>query len=326
MQLCLGIESTAHTFGVAVVSFEGEILANARDMYTTEKGGMIPMEVARHHEKVKENVLKEAFESAGASWDDISLISVASGPGLPPCLKVGVEFATRLAREHNKPLIGVNHCVAHLTVGNLTTGLRDPVYLYVSGGNTQVIARGGDRFRVFGETVDIALGNALDKFAREVGLGFPGGPKVEALAMEGEYVELPYSVKGMDVAFAGLVTRAVQLFRQGVSIEDLCFSLQETAFAMLAEVCERALAHCGKEALVLIGGVAANKRLCQMLRNMAEERGAEFAACPVEYAGDQGAMIAWQGILEFSAGRENSPEDLDIDSSWRTDEVNITWD
>lgn len=326
MALCLGIESTAHTFSVAVVSFEGGILANARDMYTTEKGGMIPMEVARHHEKVKQQVLDSALASAGASWDDISLISVASGPGLPPCLKVGVEFARQLALEHDKPIVGVNHCVAHLTVGNLTTGLEDPVYLYVSGGNTQVIAKGGDRFRVFGETVDIALGNAFDKFAREVGLGFPGGPKVEELAKKGEYVELPYSVKGMDVAFAGLVTRAVQLHRQGVAVEDLCFSLQETAFAMLAEVCERALAHCGKEALVLIGGVAANQRLCDMLRNMAEERGARFAACPVEYAGDQGAMIAWQGILEYKSGREDSPKSLDMDSSWRTDEVKIIWD
>jgi glycoprotease/Kae1 family metallohydrolase len=325
MKLCLGIESTAHTFGAGIVSFDGKVLCNVKEMFTTEKGGMIPMEVAKHHEECKERVIENALKEAKVSWDDIDLISVASSPGLPPALRVGVKYAKQLAKEKKIPLIGINHCVAHLTIGNLMTKLKDCVYLYVSGANTQIIAQGGDRFRIFGETIDIAIGNALDKFGREVGLGFPAGPKIEELAKKGKYVELPYVVKGMDLSLSGLITRAKQLFDSGTPVEDLCFSLQETAFAMLAEVCERALAHCEKSNLILIGGVAANQRLCKMLDEMCKARGATFGACPFQFAGDQGVMIAWQGILEFEAGRVDDPDKLDFDPVERTDDVVITW-
>ena len=325
MKLCLGIESTAHTFGVAVVDFNGNILSNVKDMYTTDSGGMILPEVAKHHESIKEQLLEKAMKDAKAEWKDISLISVASSPGLSLALIVGVKFAKQLAIQHNKPLIGVNHCVAHLTIGNLMTKLKDAVYLYVSGPNTQVVAKMGNRFRIFGETVDIGLGNALDKFARTIGLGFPGGPKIEELAKKGKYVELPYSIKGMDVSFAGLLTKSERLFKEGTKAEDLCYSLQETAFAMLAEVSERALAHCEKNELILIGGVAANKRLCEMLGKMCAPRKATFGACPIQYAGDQAVMIAWQGILEHKAGKTDNPKTLDMDPFKRTDEVDIIW-
>jgi N6-L-threonylcarbamoyladenine synthase len=207
----------------------------------------------------------------------------------------------------------------------LVTGAKDAVYLYVSGVNTQVIAATGGRFRIFGETLDIGLGNALDKVGRELGLGFPAAPKMEQLAKNGKLVDLPYVVKGMDVSFAGLVTKAVRLFNaKKASIEDLCFSLQEICFAMLAEVSERAMAHTGKNELLLIGGVAANKRLCQMLDIMCKERGAKFFAVPIEFAGDQAAQIAWQGVLE----KDKATYDLDkvdINPYERTDEVEITW-
>jgi len=323
--ICLGIESTAHTFGCGIVTFDGKILANEKDMFTTEKGGMIPNEVAEHHEQVKEDVLQRALKAANLAIKDINLISISVAPGLSPCLHVGLRFAKALAKEHNIPLVGVNHSIAHLTIGNLITGAKDSVYLYVSGPNTQVIALAGKRYRVFGETLDNGLGNVLDKFAREIGLGFPGGPKIEQLAKTGKYVELPYSVKGMDVSFAGMLTKALKLYKDGVSKEDLCFSLQETAFAMLAEIAERAMAHVEKNELLLIGGVAANKRLCQMLDIMCKERGAKFLAVPLEYAGDQGVMIAWQGILQFKAGEKGEAEKVDVRPYERTDEVDVFW-
>jgi len=320
--ICLGIESTAHTFSVGIVTSEGKILANVKDVFTTESGGMIPQEVAKHHEKVCNSVVEEALKTANVKIEDIDLIAYARGPGLAPALKVGMEVAKKLSAQIGKPLIGVNHCVAHLTIGQLCTGAKDPVFLYVSGVNTQIIAIAGDRFRIFGETLDIGIGNALDKFGREAGLGFPAGPKIEKLALTGKYIEMPYVVKGMDTSFAGLVTKATQLLKKGEKIEDVCNAFQETAFAMLAEVSERALAHCEKKELLLIGGVAANKKLCSMLDSMCKQRGATFFAVPLEYAGDQGAMIAWQGILEFGKSAE---KEIDIYPYERTDTIEVVW-
>jgi glycoprotease/Kae1 family metallohydrolase len=323
--LCLGIESTAHTFGAAVVRSDGTILSNEKDMHQTDHGGMIPNAVKRHHLDVKEEVVEAALKKAKVSWHDIALISVARAPGLPPALRVGLDYAKLLAIAHDKPLIGINHCVAHLTIGELTTGIKDPVFIYVSGVNTQVIALSNKYLRVLGETLDVGLGNALDKFGREMDLGFPAGPTIEKLALKGKHVELPYAVKGMDVSFSGIVTKAATLAKQGTPVADLCFSLQETCFAMVCEVAERALAHTGKKNCVLIGGVAANKRFCAMMHIMCKERGATFAAAPLQYAGDQGAMIAWQGILEHKAGRADDPKTLDIDQKQRVDDVRVTW-
>ncbi len=325
MKLCLGIESTAHTFGVGIVTFDGKILANVKDTFTTETGGLIPNDVAKHHEKVKDEILQKALSAAKLSMKDISLISYSAAPGMPPMLHVGLRFAKELAKKHNLPLVGVNHSICHLTIGDLICKAKDSVYLYVSGPNTQVIAFAGGKYRIFGETLDIGLGNMLDKFAREIGLGFPGGPKIEQLAKTGKYVELPYSVKGMDVSFAGMLTKALRLFKEGVPKEDLCFSLQETAFAMLAEVAERAMAHTDKNELLLIGGVAANKRLCEMLNIMCKERSAIFHAVPLEYSGDQGVMIAWQGVQQFKAGEKVDPDEADIRPYERIDEVEVIW-
>lgn len=320
--ICLGIESTAHTFGVGIVTSEGKILANVKKVFTTETGGMIPNEVAKHHEQICDSVAEEALKTADLKIDDISLISYSRGPGLAPALRVGMDVAKKISKENKKPLIGVNHCVAHLTIGQLCTGSKDPVFLYVSGVNTQIIAEAGGRYRIFGETLDIGIGNALDKFGREAGLGFPAGPKIEEMAKKGKYIAMPYVVKGMDTSFAGIVTFAVNLIKKGEKIEDVCHSFQETSFAMLTEVSERALAHCEKNELLLIGGVAANKRLCEMLGKMCKQRGAKFFAVPLQYAGDQGAMIAWQGILEFGKSKE---KEIDIYPYERTDEIEIVW-
>lgn len=319
--LCLGIESTAHTFGAGVVSSDGKVLSNARDSYTPAPGkGMVPREAAEHHCQAASQVIGQALKEANVRLTDIDLIAYSRGPGLPPCLRIGAAAARTLALKLGKPLIGVNHAVAHIEIGKLTTGANDPVVLYVSGGNTQVLALVDGRYRIFGETLDIPVGNALDQFAREAGLGFPGGPGVETAAKGGKYVELPYVVKGMDLSFAGIVSEAERKLKAGVPVADLAFSLQETAFAMLVEVTERALAHVGKKEVLVVGGVAANQRFAEMLDIMCRERGAKAFATPLKYAGDNSAMIAWNGILMHgSKGHEG------IDPRWRADEVEVTW-
>lgn len=323
--LCLGIESTAHTFSVAVMR-DKEFLSQASDTFTTESGGMVPHHVAAHHEQLKDKLLEKALSEAKVKLDDIDLVSFSKGPGLPPCLRVGRDFAVSVARRINKPLIGVNHICAHLEIGRLVTKARDPVFVFVSGANTQIIAHEGGRYRVFGEALSVALGNALDKFGRIIGLGFPAGPKIEELAKKGRYLELPYVVKGMDVDFSGIITKAEMLYKKGASKEDLCYSLQETCFAMLAEVTERALAHCEKGEAVLIGGVAANKRFCEMLDSMCSARGAKFYPAPLKYCGDNASMIAWQGLLEYEVTKRSEDiGNVDFDPAWRVDEVEAAW-
>src|SRR3989344_6650459 len=237
---CLAIECTAHTFGIGIINEKGHILADVRRQVTTEEGGLIPNAVANHHEQVKEDVLKEALQQAHLTMDDIMIIAISQGPGLPPSLHVGMRYAQQLAKEFNKPLQGVNHITGHLEIGRLLTGAKDPVYLFVSGANTQIISREENNFYVMGETLDTAIGNTLDKFGRTVGLGFPAGPQIEQLAKKGNYIELPYTLKGMDVSFSGILTKALRMHEQGTKTEDLCYSLQETCFAMLIEVTERA--------------------------------------------------------------------------------------
>ncbi|MBX4196098.1 tRNA (adenosine(37)-N6)-threonylcarbamoyltransferase complex transferase subunit TsaD [Candidatus Pacearchaeota archaeon] len=319
--MILGIESTAHTFGVGIAS-KGNILANVRDMYKTQKGGIIPMESAHHHKAVSESLYVKALETANISEKAIKGIAVSNAPGLAPCLLVGLEFARRKARELNVPLIPVNHCIAHLEIGR-SVGASDPVLLYASGANTQIIAYAGGMYRVFGETLDIGVGNFIDKVARYMGMGFPGGPQVEIHAKGGKYIELPYAIKGMDVSFSGMQTKIQQLFDKGMAVSDLSYSLQETAFAMLVEAAERALAHTGKKELVLGGGVACNARFQEMCRIMCSERKAKFYCPEKSLLVDNGAMIAYTGELLFNAGIHE--KDIDIKPRERTDEVHVTW-
>jgi len=324
--IALGIESTAHTFGVGIVS-KKEVLVNVKDSYTTEKGGMIPMEVGKHHEKVKDEIIRKALEEfeMKSRGKKIDLVVYSRGPGIGPSLHVGKNAAKELANKLGVPFIGVNHCIAHLSVGSFVTKSKDPVLLYASGANTQVIAYEGGKYRVFGETLDQGIGNFLDAFARYIGLGFPGGPKIEELAKKSKnYVELPYNVKGMDIALSGMLTNLKNKFdSKRFKKEDLAYSLQETAFAMLIEVSERAMAHCGKKELLLGGGVACNSRLKEMAEIMCKERGAKCFIPQNSLLVDNGAMIAYQGILEYEAGRKE--KDVEIRPYERTDDVKVFW-
>ena len=343
--ITLGVESTAHTFGIGIMDGT-KVIANAHDMYVPAQGGINPLDAKEHHERVKDDVLAASLEEANVVLDDIDLFAYAAGPGLPPCLKTGAEFATLIAK--NKPLVAVNHGVAHIEIGRLLCGCSDPIVVYVSGGNTQVIGYASGRYRVFGETQDIPIGNAIDVFIRETygrdktASSF-GGPVMERLAEGGKYVELPYVVKGMDLSFTGITTAVIQKYNKGSEgktdgekeelLRDLCFSMQETCFAMMTEVTERALAHTGKKEVLLVGGVAACKRLREMMEIMCTERGAKAYVVPKEFSGDQGAMIAWTGMLGYKNGQKPVNENAhgmrdsaaDFNSVWRVDQTEISW-
>ena len=324
----LGIESTAHTFGVAVIDenkCKVSVLSNCKDVYKTEKGGMIPAKVAEHHVEVCDLVLKDALERANTKLNEIDLISFSQSPGLGHALRIGATAARLLSIKLKKPIIGVNHCIAHLEIGRLMTKAKDPVLLYASGANTQIIAYEGKKYRIFGETLDMGVGNFLDSFARFLDLGFPGGPKIEELAKKGKYVEIPYIVKGMDVSFGGILTNIKQKYKQGISKEDLCYSVQETVFAMLLEVSERAMAHCDKKELLLGGGVACNNRLKEMARIMCKGRGAECFVPENQYLVDNAAMIGYLGLLEYKAGIRMKLNETSIKPYERTDDVVVKW-
>ncbi|MFH1053473.1 MAG: bifunctional N(6)-L-threonylcarbamoyladenine synthase/serine/threonine protein kinase [Candidatus Woesearchaeota archaeon] len=326
--ICLGIESTAHTFGAAVIK-DKKVLSNVMNSYTTKKGGMIPGEVADHHVQVCDQVIRDALNKANVKVKDIDLISYSMSPGLGHCLRIGAMAARSLALQKNIPIIGVNHCIAHLEIGNMMTESKDPVLLYASGANTQIIAYDAEKYRIFGETLDIGIGNFIDSFAREIGLGFPGGPKVYELSLksnEKNFIELPYVVKGMDVSFGGLLTNLKQKIRsKKYKKEDLCYSVQETVFAMLIEVSERAMAHCDKKELLLGGGVACNKRLQEMAKIMCKERNAKCFVLENQFNIDNAAMIAWLGILQYISGQRMSPEKAIIAPYERTDDITVKW-
>ncbi|HYV08834.1 MAG TPA: bifunctional N(6)-L-threonylcarbamoyladenine synthase/serine/threonine protein kinase [Thermoplasmata archaeon] len=324
--LALGIEGTAHTCGVGIVDERCRIRANVYDMVRPEKGGIHPREAANHHAEVVVPLIQKAVDVAGIDPSELDLVAFSRGPGLGPCLRTVATAARALALSLDVPIVGVNHCVAHLEIGRGVTEATDPVLLYVSGGNTQVIAFARGRYRVFGETLDIGIGNLLDKFARECGLAFPGGPILEKLAREGSgLLPLPYSVKGMDVAFSGMLTAALALRKGGASLEDLAFSIQEVAFAMLTEVTERAMAHVDKEQVLLGGGVACNQRLQEMVGRMASDRGATMFVPPGDLCIDNGAMIAWTGLEMHRAGVRVTVRGTTVDQRYRTDEVPVTW-
>jgi N6-L-threonylcarbamoyladenine synthase/N6-L-threonylcarbamoyladenine synthase/protein kinase Bud32 len=324
--LCLGIEGTAHTVGVGIVDSQCNILANIMRMYRPTKGGIHPREAANHHAEHIVSLIREAKSEAKVEYQDIDLIAFSQGPGLGPCLRTVATAARASSISLDVPIVGVNHCVAHLEIGSKTENCENPVLLYVSGGNTQVIAFSNGKYRVFGETLDIGVGNMLDKFGRKLELKFPSGAAIENLAKSAkELLELPYSVKGMDVSFSGILTAAKILYSNGKTKEDLCYSIQETTFAMLTEVTERAMAHTGIEEVLLGGGVASNKRLQEMLNTMASARGAKFAVPPQRLCIDNGAMIAWTGIIMHEADVRMDISETQVKQRFRTDEVDVKW-
>lgn len=333
MPTVLGMEGSANKLGIGVVR-DGVVLSNPRVTYITPPGeGFQPTETARHHQTHVVTLVNRALTDANIKPEELDAIAFTKGPGMGAPLLVVAVVARTLSQLWNKPLVGVNHCIAHIEMGRLITGAKSPIVLYVSGGNTQVIAFSAGRYRIFGETIDIALGNCLDRFARVVSLSNDPSPgyNIEQLAQRGcKLFDLPYCVKGMDVSFAGLLSfleqRAPELLRSGeYTVADLCFSLQETVFAMVVEVTERAMAHCDTKEVLIVGGVGCNCRLQEMMRKMAEERGATLYATDDRFCIDNGAMIAHTGCLMYQCGLTVSLKESTVTQRFRTDEVDVVW-
>ena len=329
--LTLGIESTAHTWSVGIVDSSGKVLSLVNDMFIPEEGGIHPILVKEQHLNNFMGIIIKALDDASLSIKDIDLIAFSNSPGLGQILKIGAHVARMFSQLLGIPIVAVNHCIAHIEIGRFLCKIEDPLTLYVSGGNTIVSAYESGRYQIFGETLDIPIGNLIDSFARDVGIPHPGGPKVEALARESDnYLHLPYIVKGMDLSFSGLYSAAKRLieskdYENKYNLNDVANSLQETAFAMLTEVTERALAHTGKDEVLLTGGVAANKRLQEMVKYISREHGARFEVVPLKYAGDNGAMIAWTGILRYKSIGGNNISETRINPKERMDQITIPW-
>mgnify|MGYP003324957909 CR=1 FL=1 len=330
----LGIESTAHTFSFGLVDSNGIPRPSVSKIIRPTTGGIHPREAADHHVVESTEIFSKILADNDLLPSDISVVAYSQGPGMGACLRTGAAAARAISSHLNVPLIGVNHCVAHIEIGRQQCGCEDPILLYVSGGNTQVIARLDGRYRVLGETLDIGIGNMLDKFAREQGIPFPGGPKIEQLANQWldenpnpslEGLELPYAVQGIDLAFSGILNAALNLVEKGKTLPAVCWSLQEHAFAACVEVAERAMAHAGKSELLLGGGVACNERLRDMCNTMSNDRMATSHVPIKPLCVDNGSMIATLGRLQLLWGEPTRLESSGVKQDLRTDETPILW-
>ncbi len=333
--LCLGIESTAHTFACSVIKhseskFYPNILSDVRNTFKAPEGsGIHPREAARHHASVAIDVLKKSLELSKINYKDIDLVAYSAGPGLGPCLRIGAVIARSISSFYDIKLIPINHALGHIELGMSLTNSKDSLVLLVSGGHTVILVFTNNRWRVIGETLDITLGQLLDQFGRYLGLASPCGAEIERLAHKSpkNYVVLPYSIKGNDVTFSGILSAAKRLISTSkFTVEDICYSIQETAFAMITEAVERALSATEKKELLLVGGVSANKQLSNMLNLACQRHRVKFNSCPVSFAGDNGAQIAWTGILSYLKSKNSiNISDSFINQSWRVDSVDVTW-
>ncbi|KAI4226072.1 MAG: hypothetical protein L6R36_003426 [Xanthoria steineri] len=347
--IAIGLEGSANKLGVGVILHpprggSAQILANIRHTFVSPPGeGFLPKDTARHHRTWVVRLVKQALREAGVAVDDVDCVCYTKGPGMGAPLQGVAVSARMLSLLWGKELVGVNHCVGHIEMGREITGAQNPVVLYVSGGNTQVIAYASQRYRIFGEALDIAVGNCLDRFARTLNISNDPAPgyNIEQLAKRGKnLLDLPYTVKGMDCSFSGILASidvlAARLEQdttgwrdevsgEVISREDLCFSLQETVFAMLVEITERAMAHVGSRQVLIVGGVGCNERLQQMMGLMANDRGGSVFATDERFCIDNGIMIAHAGLLAYQTGFTTVLTDSTCTQRFRTDEVLIKW-
>jgi len=320
--LVLGVEGTAWAASAAIYDTDADTVSITSERYQPDSGGLHPREAAEHMREHIPAVIDAALDGAPGPIDAVAF---SRGPGLGPCLRIVATAARAAALRLGVPLVGVNHMVAHLEVGRHTAGFDRPVCLNASGANAHLLTLQNGRYRVLGETMDTGVGNALDKFARSVGWDHPGGPTIETHAAEGEYVELPYVVKGMDFSFAGITSAAQDAVADGTPVADVCAGLQETVFGMLTEVAERGLALTGSDELVLGGGVAQNRRLQSMLTEMCAARDAAFHVPEDRFLRDNAGMIAILGAKMFAADDTIAVEDSRVRPDFRPDQVPVTW-
>ncbi|WAQ82813.1 hypothetical protein PtA15_3A177 [Puccinia triticina] len=349
--LALGIEGSANKLGVGVIehlpSGQINVLSNLRKTYVTPPGhGFQPGDTAKHHRDHIIDLVQRSVKEAGLELSQLDCICFTRGPGMGSPLQTCALVARTLSLLYDLPLVGVNHCVGHIEMGRLITQSMNPIILYVSGGNTQILAYSNHRYRIFGETLDIAVGNCLDRFARVIGLSNDPSPgfNIEQAAKQGrKLITLPYTTKGMDISLGGILTKAEEYtkstkFRPKLdglshpsepddvySADDLCFSLQETVFAMLVEITERAMAHVGATEVLIVGGVGCNERLQEMMKTMTEERNGKIFATDERFCIDNGIMIAHTGLLQFRMGFTTPIEKSSCTQRFRTDEVLVDW-
>jgi len=319
--IVLGIESTAHTLGLGIYDSNTDRIYHVKGMYRPSKGeGLVPRKMADHHQKVFLKLLQELQEKSGIGMNKIDAVAFSQGPGIGQCLQAGAFIARHISVKYNVPLIPVNHCQAHIEIGKWDTKIMDPLVVYVSGGNTQIIIQEKDKYKVVGETLDIGMGNLFDVLGRELKLEYAHGSVLEQMAQRGKYIpDTPYSVKGMNFVFAGLLTHASKRMIGKYSPDDIVYSVMHTAFAEVAEAAERVLCLTHKKGVLLVGGVAQNKMFQDMLSKMASSHGAKFAVPSNEYNADNGAMIAYTGFVQRKKGVSITAAKAVPRPRWRVD-------
>ena len=314
--LTLGIESSCDETSVSVVKNGREILSNIIDTQIPihEKyGGVVPEIASRNHIEAISRVTKKALEEANVKFDDIDTITPTYGPGLVGALLVGLSYAKALSFAINKPLVGVNHIQGHIAANYITYQELKPPFLCVmtSGGNTQLVhVKNYTEFEVLGKTRDDAIGEAFDKVARVVGLGYPGGPKVDKLAKEGNpnAIELPKThFDNLDFSFSGIKTAVINLHHKNPDVNkaDLCASFEKTVTEILLENAEKALKQTGLKTIALAGGVSANSYIRNEFLKL-EKQGIKVYMPDLKLCTDNAAMIASAGYYNFIDGKSNS--------------------
>ena len=301
--LIMAIESSCDETACAIVKGGREVLANvvaSQIKIHEEFGGVIPEIAAREHLEAVNVVVEEAFKQAGVKATDITAFAGTVGPGLVGCLLVGLNATKSLAMAYDKPFIGINHLNAHISANFIDTELKPPfIALLVSGGHTQIIdVKSYSELEIIGETIDDAVGEAYDKVARLIGLPYPGGPKLDKLAQEGNpfAYKLPEAkVDGYNFSFSGLKTAVLRLVKSFEGLElpvnDICASFQECVSSTLLKKVKRATEERGYKQVVLAGGVAANSEIRKKIFNLKED-GYEVYAPVMKYCTDNASMVA----------------------------------
>ena len=315
----MAIESSCDETACAIVKNGREVIANivASQIKTHEKfGGVIPEIAAREHLDSINIVVQEAFEQSGLKPEDITAFAGTVGPGLVGCLLVGLNAAKTLALVHDKPFIGVNHLNAHLCANYIDTDLKPPfMALLISGGHTQIIdVESYSKQTILGETIDDAVGEAYDKVARLIGLPYPGGPRLDKLAQEGNphAFDLPEGkVDGYNFSFSGLKTAVLRLVKsfdgKELPVNDICSSFQECVSSTLVKKLKKAVEERGDKQVVIAGGVAANSEIRKKIFNL-ENEGYRVNAPAMKYCTDNASMVA--SCAYFNT---NTFDDIDVE-------------
>lgn len=309
--LTLGIESSCDETSASVVRNGREVLSNVINSQIEihkQFGGVVPEIASRNHVEAISSVTEEALEKAGVTWKDIDLISCTYGPGLVGALLVGISYAKGLSYALKKPLIGTNHIEGHIAANYITHPELQPPFLcmVISGGHTHLIhIKDYNNFEILGKTRDDAIGEAFDKVARVIGLGYPGGPKIDALAKEGNpTIEMPKThLDNLDFSFSGIKTHIINLHHKDPNINhaDLCASFEKVVTEILLENTKKAAEELNIKTIALAGGVSANSYIRSSFLKLAEEGYSIYYPDPV-LCTDNAAMIASSGYYNYLGG------------------------